>query len=88
MSLDLAALVRRVLSDIAPDVDASAIDPTEDMRDAADIDSVDFLNFVTALHDETGVDIPERDYALVRSLDGCERYLAERLDQKPGERSS
>jgi acyl carrier protein len=77
MSQELAALIRRVLSDIAPDVDVSSIDPTEDIRDAADIDSVDFLNFVSALHDETGVDIPERDYSAVRSLDGCERYLAE-----------
>lgn len=78
MSADLASLVRRVLSDIAPDVDADALDPTEDLREAADIDSVDFLNFVSALHDETGVDIPERDYALVRTIEGCARYLAQR----------
>jgi acyl carrier protein len=75
----LAAVIRRVLGDIAADVDVAQLDPEDDMRDAADLDSVDFLNFVTALHGETGVEIPESDYAEVRTLAGCERYLGERL---------
>jgi acyl carrier protein len=79
MITSLDPLVRRLLADIAPDVDFDTMDPTVDVRDAADIDSVDFLNFVASIHAETGVDIPERDYPLVRTIDGCRRYLAERL---------
>jgi acyl carrier protein len=79
MIASLDPLVRRLLADIAPDVDFDTLDPTVDVRDAADIDSVDFLNFVAAVNAETGVDIPERDYPQVRTIDGCRRYLAERL---------
>jgi len=47
----------------------------EDLRDAIDLDSMDFLNFVIALHERTGVDIPEADYPRLRTLDGAIAYL-------------
>jgi acyl carrier protein len=84
MTEPIAAIIRRVLGDIAADVDIERIDPHDDVREAADLDSVDFLNFVAALHDETGVDIPERDYAQVRTLAGCEAYLASHLRNGAG----
>jgi acyl carrier protein len=37
---------------------------------------MDFLNLVTALYEETGVDIPERDYPLVATIDGFVAYVA------------
>jgi acyl carrier protein len=80
MITSLDSLVRRLLADIAPDIDFATMDPMTDVRDAADIDSVDFLNFVAALHAETGVDVPERDYGQIRSIDGCRRYLEQRLE--------
>ena len=78
MTVDYDSLVRRVLSDVAPDADVDAIDPGADIREAADIDSVDFLSFVSALYDETGIDIPERDYASIRTIGGLGQYLAAR----------
>ncbi|HEX8966657.1 MAG TPA: acyl carrier protein [Chloroflexota bacterium] len=76
-SLDSArAVVLRALRQIAPEADLAALDANQDLREQLDIDSVDFLNFVVALHRELGVDIPEADYAKVRTLDGCIRYLS------------
>jgi len=43
-----------------------------------DIDSMDFLNFVVALHEKLGVDIPETDYPQLMTLDGAIQYLSER----------
>jgi acyl carrier protein len=40
---------------------------------------MDFLDFLTALAEETGIEVPERDYALVATVDGCVSYLSERL---------
>jgi acyl carrier protein len=37
---------------------------------------MDFLNLVTALHEETGIDVPERDYPLVATIDGFVTYVA------------
>jgi acyl carrier protein len=71
--------VLSALARVAPEADLSALDARADLRDALDIDSMDFLNFVTAVHEALHVDIPERDYAKVRTLDGCLEYLAAAL---------
>jgi acyl carrier protein len=75
MNESLDETIRRLFADIAPDVDFASLDGDVDVRDAADIDSVDFLNFVTALHEVTGVDVPERDYPAIRTIDGCRAYV-------------
>jgi acyl carrier protein len=77
-SEDLAATVRRALADIAPDVDADTMDPAADLRDEAGLDSMDILNFAVALHELTGIDIPERDYPAIATLGGCVAYLEAR----------
>ena len=40
-----------------------------------DLDSMDFLNLVTALHEETGIDVPERDYPQLSTLAGFVSYV-------------
>ena len=75
-STEMEQLVRDTLRDIAPELDIDALPADDDMRDALDIDSVDFLNFVAALHEQTGVDIPERDYPLVSTIARCVEYLS------------
>jgi len=74
----IKAVVLRTLGRIAPEADLSVLGGSEDLREQLDIDSVDFLNFVVALHQELGVDVPEEDYAKLRTLDGCIAYLAAR----------
>ena len=51
-----------------------------DLRDALDLDSMDFLNFVIALHGSLGVDVPEGDYVKLATLNGAVDYLAGRLN--------
>jgi hypothetical protein len=36
---------------------------------------MDFLNFVIALHKEFHVDIPEKDYPKLSTIQGCMEYL-------------
>ena len=67
-----------ILASIAPEADFTALAGGEDLRDSLDLDSMDFLNFVIALHEQTGVDIPEADYPKLRTLDGAVSYLARR----------
>lgn len=73
---ELRATVLDALAGIAPETDPGAISPTASLRDELDIDSMDFLAFVTALHDRTGVTVPETDYPAVDSIDGAVAYLA------------
>lgn len=67
------------LADVAPEADPAVLAPNADLRDALDIDSMDFLRFVVSLHDRLHVDIPEKDYPKVRTLDACVEYLAAKL---------
>lgn len=46
--LDIRTVVQEELNNIAPEVAIGTIDPAADLREALDIDSMDFLNFVTA----------------------------------------
>lgn len=73
---DARTLLARLLRRIAPEVDLDEIDPTVPLPEAADLDSMDFLNLVTALHQETGIEVPERDYPSVSTVDGFVAYVA------------
>jgi len=72
------ATVLEVLSQIAPEADPATIDPGVNLRDQLDIDSMDFLNFLIALDKQLHIDIPERDYGQLGTLDACVDYLAAR----------
>jgi acyl carrier protein len=74
----LRATVLRVLGKIAPEADQAAIDGAKNLRDQLDLDSMDFLNFLIALDKELHIDIPERDYRQLTTLDACVAYLSAR----------
>ncbi len=68
-----------LIEEIAPDVDASTLDPETDLRRAADLDSLDFQSLVELVARDTGVEIPEADYPSVRSLRGLTDYVIAHL---------
>ena len=76
---DIRNVVQEELNNIAPEIDLATIDPAADLREALDIDSMDFLNFITAIHHRLGVDIPELDYPKLVTLDGAIGYLKAKL---------
>ena len=77
---EIKAMVLRELGKIAPEVNLDEIDPALDLRDQVDLDSMDILNLAIAIHQATGIDIPEADYPKMTSLDGCVAYLRSRLE--------
>ncbi|HSJ96254.1 MAG TPA: acyl carrier protein [Myxococcota bacterium] len=70
--------VLAALGDVAPEADLAALAPGAELRDALDLDSMDFLGFVQRLAVATGVEVPEQDYAQLATLEGCIAYLAAR----------
>lgn len=79
---DVRAVVLEELSNIAPEADLQALDPAADLHEALDIDSMDFLNFIAALHHRLDVNVPELDYQKLMTLDGAVRYLEAKVLQK------
>lgn len=71
--------VHGALRGVAPEIDPAALAPDRSLRDQVDLDSVDYLNVLVALHERLGVDVPETDYDQVTTLDALVRYLAARV---------
>jgi len=74
----IRAAVLAALGDVAPEADLAALAPGAELRDALDLDSMDFLGFVQRLAAATGVEVPEEHYGQLATLAGCIDYLAER----------
>ena len=68
-------LIRATLRQVAPDADLDQVGPDETLQEALDLDSIDYLNLVVGLHEATGLEIPERDYPQLSTLEGAVVYL-------------
>ncbi len=81
---EIRSAIIHELGNIAPDVDAASIDPDSDLRESLDIDSMDFLNFIMALHKQLGVNVPEKDYPRLVTLSGAVRYVEQHVSGATG----
>jgi acyl carrier protein len=79
---EIRSIVLDALKRVAPEAHLEALRPDEDLRDALDIDSMDFNKFVLLIHETTGVTFGEKDYPRLFSLGGCVRELSSRLPQR------
>ena len=75
---DATRLVLDALVEIAPDLEGTDIPPEAELQADLGLDSMDFTNFVAALSDALGDDIPERDYSQLETVESCAAYLHER----------
>ncbi len=75
------------LHQIAPEADPQKLRPDENLREALDIDSFDFLNLLIGLHERLGIQIPESDYSQLTTLSALVRYLSPRLSARSTEGS-
>ena len=60
---------------VAPEVGPDELRPDRPLRDQVDLDSMDWLNFLTGLKTTLGVDVPEADYPRLTTLDEMVRYV-------------
>lgn len=72
---EIQKVVIGALTEVAPEIDPAEIDPDTDLAEQLDIDSMDFLNVVVAIHEQTGIEIPERDYPRLSTLNDAVSYL-------------
>lgn len=70
--------ILNAIAEVAPDADLSAVDGATPLQEQLDLDSMDFLSVLGGIAEETGVDIPERDYPRLSALGSATDYLVER----------
>jgi acyl carrier protein len=79
---DVRSTVLAELIRIAPEVEPDELEPATPLRDQVDLDSMDWLNFIIALHTRLEVDIPESDYAKLVTLNDVIGYLERKLPER------
>ena len=67
------------LTAIAPDIDPATLGEDDRLQEDLELDSMDVLNLVTALHRRLKVDIPETDYPQIATLALALSYLTARV---------
>jgi acyl carrier protein len=82
---ELHHTIRSAIAKIAPDVDVSQLAVDCDFRQAAELDSMDFLGVLALVAESTGVEVAEADYAQVATIAGLASYVAgrERAHEAP-----
>ena len=75
---DYHAVFLEELCRVAPDIDPGTVGDEDHIQYDLDLDSMDVLNLVAALHARLGVDIPEKDYPEISTVGLAARYLAKR----------
>ena len=80
---EVRTAVLAAIAAIAPETDPKQIPGDRALRDAADLDSLDWLNVVEALQTRFGVEIPTDARSRITTLDGLVDYLAARLAAPP-----
>ncbi|HEX5567941.1 MAG TPA: acyl carrier protein [Streptomyces sp.] len=60
--------VRASVLSAVPGADVTGVTPDQNLREAFELDSLDFLGFVEALGERTGCSVAEDDYAGLATL--------------------
>ena len=71
------------LAEIAPEVDAKTLDLARALRRQVDLDSADWLNFLVAVHQKTGIEIPDARAGWLGTLDQIADFLIARAQGGP-----
>jgi len=80
---EIRPIVLRAIHRVAPEADPAELESDVPLRDQLDIDSMDFLRFVIELHESLGVNVPEKDYSKLDTIDDCVDYLASAIATQP-----
>lgn len=71
------ASIKEALARVAPDADTEALAPEADLREALELDSIDFLRFIEILSKNTGSRIDEDDYPRLNNLASAITFITE-----------
>lgn len=80
----IRARLLTILKTLAPETDTGQLQPDAPLRRQIDLDSMDWLNVLAAIHEQLGVVIPESDYGHLATLNSLVAYLARRLEAQAG----
>jgi acetyltransferase len=82
---EIRQAVLATIESVAPDADVQGIPSDRPLRQAIELDSMDWLNVIAGLHDRLCIEIPESDYERLETVDAMVDYVAARQAHAMGE---
>lgn len=79
---EIRAGVLGIIKSIAPELEEAELKADRPLRDQIDLDSMDWLNVLVAVHEKLRVDIPEADYGKLVTLNDIVAYLGKRVPSR------
>lgn len=76
----LILALKELVLDVVPNADAETLDPARPLREQVEMDSMDALTLAERIAEEMGVEIPEKDYRELTTLDALAAWLEDRVD--------
>lgn len=74
----MASTVSQIITElqkIAPEILNLTLSEQLSIRDQVDLDSIDYLRFLTSIHKKFNVEIPEKDYDKIQTLRELSDYI-------------
>lgn len=82
---EIRSIVLGAIKTIAPEADLLGIRPDRPLREQIELDSMDWLNVIAALHERLSIAIPESDHGGLATLDSIVADVVSRQAERGGE---
>jgi acyl carrier protein len=76
----ISKIILHTLGEVVPNADLQSLEPDISFHDQLEIDSIDFIRFVTTLERALKITIVELDYPELSTPRGCENYLMKKFN--------
>ncbi|MCD6432721.1 MAG: acyl carrier protein [Sulfurimonas sp.] len=72
---ELKSIIIEEILEVAPDIEDDEIEVNENIQRSLEIDSFDFLKILTAMYERVGIEVPEKDYSKVDTVEHMVEYF-------------
>ena len=73
--------ILEIIKDILPDEDVDSLAPDKTFREQINLDSMDFLDIVMELRKRYSIEVPEKDYPNLATINSSVGYLLPKMEK-------
>lgn len=73
--------ILEIIQDILPDEDLNGLEPDKTFREQINLDSMDFLDIVMELRKRYSIEVPEKDYPNLATMNSAIGYLLPKMER-------
>ena len=75
---EIVLAIKDIIATIGPDEELDGLNHTDPLRDQIELDSMDFLAYVSGVSEALALDVPEDDYDRLDTVNSAIAYVVEK----------